>query len=498
MQNHPENNSKNKTKSKKSLRMKAEKYKINAVASLIFLLLIVLLGLLFFILPKKETSLLEQRKLSSFPEVSPVSIWNGDFTSGLNLYYSDNFAFREQFVKAKFAIEDYKGFRLDDVKIYNADSDSDHAPAAVNEASNAEISSKDDLSSLFSLKNADEGKTTEAIDLNNPYYTDPNKHFDIDSVKEELEKTFGDYTDIDEDELKGEKRGALFIVGDTALEIFYGNEAVSKDYANVINSYESALGSGVTVYNMIVPNHFAFGLPKKYEGQVGRDQKPFIDLIKNNLDENVVFVDIYDTMKQHYDAGEYLYFRTDHHWTGLGAYRAYEKFCDYAALKSIPLDNYEKRTSTGFLGSLYNSSLDKKLAENPDYVEYYVTDLPYEQTNMNEDGSTYKGKLISEYSSGKTNGYLTFMGGDIPLATIKTENENGRKIIVFKESYGNAFVPFLVPHYETVYVADIRTFPYNSLSFIKENNIQEVMFLNNIMSANTSARVANILNLMTK
>ena len=120
------------------------------------------------------------------------------------------------------------------------------------------------------------------------------------------------------------------------------------------------------------------------------------------------------------------------------------------------------------------------------------------QTNTNQDLSTYRGTLISEYSSGKTNGYLTFMGGDIPLATIETENTNGKKIIVFKESYGNAFIPFLVPHYQTIYVADIRSFPYNAVEFIKNNSIGEVLFLNNIMTSNTAARVANILGLLTK
>ena len=203
-------------------------------------------------------------------------------------------------------------------------------------------------------------------------------------------------------------------------------------------------------------------------------------------------------MKEHYEKGEYLYFRTDHHWTALGAYRAYEVFCKSASLKPVSLDTYEKRTSTGFLGTLYNSSLDKNLAANPDTVEYYVPDLPYVQTNTNQDLSTYRGTLISEYSSGKTNGYLTFMGGDIPLATIETENTNGKKIIVFKESYGNAFIPFLVPHYQTIYVADIRSFPYNAVEFIKNNSIGEVLFLNNIMTSNTAARVANILGLLTK
>jgi hypothetical protein len=102
-----------------------------------------------------------------------------------------------------------------------------------------------------------------------------------------------------------------------------------------------------------------------------------------------------------------------------------------------------------------NSSMNSELASNPDYVEYYVSDLPYVQTNTSADGSTYSGRLIADRKDGKTNGYLTFMGGDIPLATIKTENTNGKKIIVFKESYGNAFVPFLVGNFDRIYVENV-------------------------------------------
>ena len=108
---------------------------------------------------------------------------------------------------------------------------------------------------------------------------------------------------------------------------------------------------------MVVPNHFEFGLPEKYKNSIGKPQKPFLDIIKTKLDSGVVFVDIYDKLKEHYDNGEYLYFRTDHHWTALGAYRAYEKFCETAGIVPLTLESYEKRTSTGFLGTLYNLSL---------------------------------------------------------------------------------------------------------------------------------------------
>ena len=454
-----------------------------------------LCGILFFLLPKKEVSEAEQRKLASFPSLTLQTLWSGDFTSGLNIYYSDNFVMRDELVKAKFALEEHKGLRFDDVKIYGSETGETAENASQTPKEN-QRTCIDDVTAFEKITANQPTVPMAAIDLENPYYSDPNKHFDFN--KADLDDRFADYINMEKDQLDGEKRGNLFVVGDTALEIFYGNEQVSKDYASVLNAYSDALGDSVTIYDMIVPNHFEFGLPSKYKGKIGKDEKPFLDLVKENLNGKIVFVDIYDTLKTHYNKGEYLYFRTDHHWTGLGAYRAYEKFCESAGLAAVPLDSYEKRTSTGFLGTLYNSSLDKNLAANPDTVEYYVTDLPYEQTNTKKDGTTYKGRLISEYADGRTNGYLTFMGGDIPLATIRTENTSGRSIIVFKESYGNAFIPFLVPHYDTVYVADIRSFPYNAVTFIQNNHIGEVLFLNNIMTSNTSARVANILELLRK
>ena len=91
------------SKKKKILRFATA---LRAVSLVIFFLITVALGVLFFILPKKEESALEQRKLASFPEFTFENLWSGDFTSGLNLYYSDNFVFREELVKAKFALED--------------------------------------------------------------------------------------------------------------------------------------------------------------------------------------------------------------------------------------------------------------------------------------------------------------------------------------------------------------------------------------------------------
>lgn len=478
----PEKKASEKIKYFKRSKISLSKYKTDIIFILIFFLFIIIMGVLFFVLPKKKESIRENRKLTEFPEFSFESLWNGEFANGILLYYSDNFTFRDNFVDTKYAVSEARGVKVDDITIIGSDVTGD----VVKESSSSKFIY--DLTSILSIKELPLDDVLPEISFEGISFVKENEN----AGTSESNDSFDNLLNIDKELLQGEKRGSLYVVGDTALEIFYGSEEVSKQYAEVINDYAKELGPAVTVYNLIIPNHFEFGMPEKYKGTVGREQKPFIDIVKNNLDDSIIFVDIHSYMKEHYENGEYLYFRTDHHWTGLGAYRAYEKFCEYANIKPVSLDSYEKRTSYNFLGTFYSSSMNSELASNPDYVEYYVTDLPYTQTNTNTDGSSYKGKLISEWANGKTNGYLTFMGGDIPLATIKTENSNGKKIIVFKESYGNAFVPFLVPHYEYVYVADIRTFPYNAIDFIKQNGIGEVLFINNIMASNTPARVANI------
>ena len=237
------------------------KYKINTISLFIIILAVMLLCVLFFIIPKKKISEAEQRELTQMPKLSVSTLWNGEFTSGLNLYYSDNFAFREQLVKTKFALEDLRGVRYDDVRIYDSANSSSQGSSGNNSSESSDKDSakspvsKDNILLLKNTNPVNPNSTTPAIDLDNPYYTDPDKHFDI-FDKESINDQFSDYTNIDKSELEGEQRGALFVIGDTALEIFYGNEKVSKDYADVINAYADALGDSVKIYDLIVPNHF--------------------------------------------------------------------------------------------------------------------------------------------------------------------------------------------------------------------------------------------------
>ena len=89
--------------------------------------------------------------------------------------------------------------------------------------------------------------------------------------------------------------------------------------------------------------------------------------------------------------------------------------------------------------------------------------------------------------------YNCFIGGDEPLSWIHNPAmSDGSACLVVKESYGNAFVPFLVDHYEYVYVVDYRYYPSGLMGLIKEKGIKEVLFLNNVMAASTASLVSNV------
>lgn len=450
-----------------------------AVFSVIsFCFILILGGVLFFTLPKKEVSEIERRELASFPKFSVQNLLSGKFTDELSIYISDNFAFRDNLVKQSFELENKRGFRPDGIKVYSSDQ-------------NFTSEKKKDL-----LKCIDSALIPARISKQDLPTNVVGEKALPKSFLQSLISDPSEYADLTKADLTGEKRGALFTIGDTALEIFYGNKNVANDYASTINSFRYALPANVRVFDMTVPTHFEFGLPSKYKDSYGRRQKPFIDEIYANLDAGITTVDAYSEILKNYNMGKYLYFRTDHHWTALGAYYAYVAFAKSAGFEPVPIEQYEKGKIDKFLGTFYSSTYDTSLSQNPDFVEYFLPFTNYTMTNYRQDGvSTYKGSVIYKNIHSDSGGYLVFLGGDVPLSVIETENSTGSSIIVFKESYGNAFIPFLLSHYDKIYVADIRTFPFSLTEYITENNISDVLFCNNIMTACSAARVMNIMNL---
>ena len=124
-----------------------------------------------------------------------------------------------------------------------------------------------------------------------------------------------------------------------------------------------------------------------------------------------------------------------------------------------------------------------------DTVKFYIG-------ASNKIGYWAKSKMYGEGASG-SNSYSVFLQGDLPIVKMETQHGNGRKIAIVKESYGNAFAPFLVNNYEKVIVVDQRYYTGDFIAMLKAEGINELLFINNIFAAHTPFHIDKIKNLKT-
>lgn len=294
-----------------------------------------------------------------------------------------------------------------------------------------------------------------------------------------------------------ENLGVALLVGNRAIEVPYASYSVIDSYASAVTSIATALGSNVRTFSIAVPNAAEFYTTESYHTG-STSQIDMIDYCYDKLGSNVISVDAYSKLAAHVD--EYIYFRTDHHWTQLGAYYAYQAYCEAAGFQAESLDKFEQGQYDNFVGSMYTYLKDypqsSVLKENPDTL-YYYRPFVFLKTRYYNDSTLsteYAIGTISYVGENVSNKYLCFLGGDHPITVIETDVE-GPVCVLLKESYGNAFAPWLTSHYSKVIVIDPREFNRDGkpsldlVAFAKEQNVSDCIILNYPMMLNSSAYI---------
>ena len=293
---------------------------------------------------------------------------------------------------------------------------------------------------------------------------------------------------IPDDGSDGYLSSGVYIWQNKAFELFYGSTDAAAAYAQAISGYQQQL-PGTTVYNMVVPNHSEFGLPERIRNDMGctSQRENLSDVFANYTEgSQVIPVDIYDALDYHKD--QYLYFNTDTHWAPLGAYWAYTAFCEAANQTAAPLSDFTVSTVEDFTGYLYTATGESCLAENPDHIDLYEPGFDY-TIELSYDGVSFT-ELSGMYAPDEGMGYSMVLWGDNPLVRVTNHDDaSGRKLLLVKDSYGNAIAPFLAANYSEVHVADFRSFPGKLPAYCQENGITDVLFFNNVMSANTYSQI---------
>ena len=193
------------------------------------------------------------------------------------------------------------------------------------------------------------------------------------------------------------------------------------------------------------------------------------DYILGYAEENIIndaLINVQPVLSQHTD--EYIYYRTDHHWTTYGAYYAYEEYMREIGKDFTTIDNYNMIDVEDFLGTHFSKA--KSYNVKPDILSYIDIDA-----TINIDG-----KELSIYDKEKLDTrdkYAMFMRGNPGHAIVKGNGEG--KVMVIKDSYANSFMPFMINDFEEIHIFDLRYITLGLDKFIEENNYDEILILYN-------------------
>ncbi|MFG6393516.1 MAG: hypothetical protein K1W24_04925 [Lachnospiraceae bacterium] len=349
---------------------------------------------------------------------------------------------------------------------------------------------------------SDELKDGNALQDNNNYNSNNNNNYgnniNIATLPEENGE-FKENTDFEEIYSDGETASfpsGIVITGNAAYEQYTYIEDIAVKYADTINNIAKSLKGKADVYNIIIPTSIGITFPDNKKEKAGSsDQKKSLKKISSKMSGNVKSVPLYNTMMNH--RKEYIYFRTDHHWTAKGAYYAYDAFCKAKKTMPVKLSNFKKGSYGDFTGSFYKDTNKNAALKKDTFYVYYPEG--YEDGSItlkytNKDGIQVNGSLIEDASNyGESLKYSAFIDGDNPYTVITNNSiEDNSSCIVVKESFGNALIPFLVNHYQKIYVIDYRYWEGNIIKLAEEKQVNDVITINNISMTRNSYQVGKM------
>lgn len=431
-------------------------------------LLFVALAVLFLLFPRSEFSEIERRELKKAPEFSFSRLFDGSYAADVSSWFSDSEPYRDEFMTLSMTLKKNLAIRR---------------PGSDDTQQFVFHQSGDIAADMIPGGDEDDDTADSAADSGENY------------PREEIPE--GNMSAAGDGEARMGKSGTM-VVGSgenvRALMTFGGTAASANPYIETVNAYKQALGGDVKVYSMVVPIAIEFYCPeeaRKHKG-IYTPQLPVIRHIYSSLSPSVRAVNAYTALSDH--VNEDIYLRTDHHWAPLGAYYAAREFARDAGVHVPDLSEFDQNVIHRFVGTMYGYSKDISVKNAPENFVYYTPkNQNYTSTftimqldknfKVTGEGKPYKTQFFKKFKDGTGNAYLTFMGSDFLIVKVDTWVKNGRKLLIIKDSYGNALPGYLFGSFEQVHVVDFRYFPHNIVEYCRKNGITDLLFVNNIFNA---------------
>ncbi len=445
----------------------------------------VVLTIVFLFCPRSAYPELEKRDLAEFPDISDIEKIKKDpakFTSEVSSWFSDTEPYRDELMTMSMKIRGaMKGdFRSDEETVSFRPADSGANPAS--EATDKK----------------EDQQASESIDSNEAAEAEPST---------EAEDTEED-DDMNDGKAKLGSSGTIIIgKGDKvrALMAFGGTAKGGGGYVDLLNTLANEFPNS-NVYAMVAPLATEYYLPEK-AAKASNPQKPFIYSIRDRLSPKVKFVDVYDELLKH--KKEDIYLRTDHHWAGLGGYYAAKRLAETAGVPFKGLDAYDRHEIKGFVGSMYGYSKDISVKNAPETFVYYTPnqvgyDAEFVAYTLNKnfkiirESKPFKSAFFKKFKDGNGNAYLTFIGTDQAYVKVKTSTPGNRKLLIIKDSYGNAVPGNLFYSFNEVHVIDFRYFTHNLKDYVNKNGITDIAVCFNVFNAYSSGSASKVKKMLTQ
>lgn len=287
----------------------------------------------------------------------------------------------------------------------------------------------------------------------------------------------------------GEVLESIIVLNDgRGLLLYSGSYENGRSFAETLSEYKKQLGESVNVYSLVIPTAAAFYLPGQYYDEgVSAREPPHIENINKNL-SGVIPIDAYSALEAHKD--EDIFFKTDHHWTQLGAYYAAEKFAETALVPFDALSEYDKKERGYFNGNLSSMMRGSQIKAKPDAFVWYepkreVTNTAYD---IHIENGTEKSYFRNPSAITDGDYYMVFHNGVITHTS--TGLETGRRLMIIGDSLPWAFAPWLFGSFDDVWLFDFRGFEGSLTEIAKDKGITDLLFCESISVATTSSQKA--------
>ena len=473
----------------------------------------------------QEVSELENRRLAQWPVLNKETVLNGQYAKDVETYVADHFPGRAWLTEVAFMIRTYRGIELKDrvIQVKGAetgfedvskwaavDTVSDSVPEVTPETVTTIVPEAVPLitpviSPETSTETPSESQTLSATEAvpeviavnevpseNDFFVVDEIEHVGLEIKPTSFPVVAALPITVTAVPSSAPPQKPLNVVGGVllhegqALFMFQGTDRGAQGYAHAVNTWVELVAKkrpGMTSTVVVTPTSSHFYLPPAARARTTSEEKN-LTAIRNALLPEVRFADVIQEMQGHQD--QPLFYKSDHHWTGLGAYYAYRAWAKAVGVVPLELSDFDKRSVPGVAGSFWSLTQAPELRHADKESFYYVP------KTVSFDGTQYTGPqqktpVPQPFFAEKSRGYIVFLGGDIPLLASNTNAGTGRTALVVKNSYGNAFAPYLLPHFDRVVVLDYRYVSRNIQDIVDAFGVTDLVFVNATITANSGA-----------